>query len=150
MHDEWSDINAIRTLKSRYFRFLDGKNWESLATIFCQDAIFDARLATTIGPNSGGDSEWYAEGHGAIVDFIRSVVEHRVTVHHGHNHEIEILDGEHARGVIALEDWIWDQAGADGSLIMHGWGHYRENYRREVDGWRIHRSTLTRLNLLTS
>jgi ketosteroid isomerase-like protein len=148
-----SEIDKIRQLKSRYFRCLDAKDWSSLTTVFSADAIFDARLATSIAVAGAeapaGDPTWYAEGCADIAAFIRRVVEHTVTAHHGHDHEVEILSDTAARGIVALEDWIWESAGNGGKLILHGWGHYHEEYRREPDGWKIVRSTLTRLNLVT-
>jgi hypothetical protein len=147
---EFVEIESIRQLKSRYFRFLDSKQWDGLATIFAEAAIFDARLASTISAFEEGDPTWYAEGRENIVSFIRRVVEHRVTVHHGHDHEVELLSPNHARGVVALEDWIWDRSGSNQRLLLHGWGHYSEEYRRDTDGWRVVRSTLTRLNLITA
>ncbi len=147
---ELVEIEKIRQLKSRYFRFLDTKDWDGLATIFAQDAIFDAKLATVTSAFEEGDPTWYAEGRENIVSFIRRVVEHRVTVHHGHDHEVRLLSPDHARGVVALEDWIWEGSGRDQRLLLHGWGHYSEEYRRDTDGWRLVRSTLTRLNLITT
>jgi hypothetical protein len=146
------EIDQIRQLKSRYFRYLDTKNWKGLDSVFAAEAIFDARLATSVtiagAETPSGDPSWYAEGRVEIVAFIRRVVEHTITAHHGHDHEVQILSDTHACGIVALEDWIWESAGNGGKLILHGWGHYREEYQRKLDGWRIVRSTLTRLNLL--
>ena len=33
-------IEDIRQLKSRYFRFVDAKDWEGLAEVFCKEAVF--------------------------------------------------------------------------------------------------------------
>jgi len=147
-------IDQIRQLKSRYFRALDSKDWPGLHAIFSDDAIFDARLATSVattgGEGTAGDPTWYAEGREAIVAFIRRVVEPTITAHHGHDHEVEILSATEARGVVVLEDWIWERAGDGGKLLLHGWGHYREDYRREAQGWRVVRSTLTRLNVIST
>lgn len=149
MGEKVMEIERIRQLKSRYFRFVDTKDWSGLSTIFAMDAVFDARLATTVDKGSAGDPNWYAEGQDNIVAFIREVVEHRVTAHQGHNHEVEILNDNHARGIIALEDWIWTAPGNEAELILHGWGFYEEEYRLEGGEWRISRSVLTRLNLVT-
>ena len=109
------EIDQIRQLKSRYFHCLDSKDWEGLGMIFSTDAIFDARLATSVAVAGGdtlhGDPTWYAEGRDDVVAFIRRVVEHTVTAHHGHDHEVEILSDTHARGIVALEDWIWGSSG---------------------------------------
>jgi hypothetical protein len=145
-------IEEIRQLKSRYFRFLDTKEWDSLATIFTEDAIFDARAANSV--NGIGDdgraaesNEWVYEGGRAIVDFIAAVAQPFPSVHHGSGHEIEILSEDEARGVIAMEDRIWDVTGDAGQSRLHGFGHYHEEYRRRDGVWRIWRSKLTRLNV---
>ena len=41
-------MEEIKQLKARYFRFVDTKDWEALSTIFCEDAVFDARAALSI------------------------------------------------------------------------------------------------------
>jgi hypothetical protein len=56
---------------------------------------------------------------------------------------VEILSDMEARGVIAMEDKIWDLA--SGAPVLHGCGHYHETYRREGDGWRILTSRISRL-----
>ena len=141
-------IEEIKQLKGRYFRYMDGKDWAGLRTIFCDDARFDARASlNTDGKGDSGraaeSNDWVYEGGETIADFIKGAVGSSRTVHHGHCHEIEILSSDEARGVIAMEDQIYD---ADGKVLtLHGCGHYHETYRR-VDGcWRIHTSRITRL-----
>lgn len=141
-------IEDIRQLKSRYFRFLDCKDWDGLATIFCDDAIFDARTANSVEPDLETGNDWYHEGGEAIVAFIRNVTTPLVSAHHGHCHEIEILSDSEARGIIAMQDTVWHEAGTSAAPLLLGYGHYEEDYRK-VDGqWRIHRSRLTRLNVI--
>lgn len=143
-------IEEIKQLKGRYFRFMDTKDWSSLRTIFCDDATFDARASFSLdGEGDGGraaeSNDWVYHGGDTIVDFIRSAAGRSHTVHHGHNHDIDILSPDEARGVIAMEDQIWDES--DTVLTLHGCGHYHETYRR-IDGrWRIHTSRITRLHV---
>ena len=48
-------IEEIRQLKSRYFRFMDTKDWGALRTVFCDDATFDCRTAMNLtGKGEGG------------------------------------------------------------------------------------------------
>jgi hypothetical protein len=146
-------IEEIKQLKARYFRFLDTKDWAGMATIFTDDAVFDARTANSVSGVGEGDAaasnDWVYEGGSVIVDFIREVTQPLTTAHHGHCHEIEILSETDARGVIAMEDVIWDAPGAGGQKVLHGWGHYHEEYRRGQGGrWQIRRSRLTRLNVI--
>lgn len=142
-------IEQIKQLKSRYFRCMDTKDWTGLRSVFCDDAVFDARAALNLdGAGEGAAAEsnaWVYNGGDTIAEFVRSTVSALRTVHHGHGHEIEILSGTEAQGVIAMEDKVWDLA--SGAPVLHGCGHYHETYRRDADGWRILTSRLTRLYL---
>lgn len=143
-------IEEIKQLKGRYFRFMDSKEWGNLRTIFCDDATFDARASLSIsGQGEGGraaeSNDWIYEGGDTIIEFIRTAVGTQHSVHHGHCHEIEITSSDEARGVIAMEDQIWNE---DFSVLtLHGCGHYHETYRRVNGAWRIHTSRITRLQV---
>lgn len=137
------DIEAIKQLKARYFRCMDTKDWQGLRAVFCDDASFDARTSLSVEPQGEDAPPGVHRGGDEVANFVREAVTPLVTVHHGHAHEIEILSSTEARGVIAMEDQIWD--GATGAFFLHGCGHYHETYRREADGWRILTSRLTRL-----
>ncbi|GGC37485.1 bile-acid 7-alpha-dehydratase [Novosphingobium marinum] len=144
-------IEEIKQLKGRYFRALDTKDWAAMRTIFCDDATFDARTSFSIdGQAEGGkaaeSNEWFYEGGDTIVDFISGAAGKNRSVHHGHCHEVEILSATEARGVIAMEDLLWDENGE--AMILHGWGHYHETYRKVDGAWRIHTSRITRLQVL--
>lgn len=142
-------IEQIKSLKARYFRCMDTKDWTGLRAVFCDDAVFDARASLSLdGVGDGAASEsstWVYHGGDTIADFVRDTVSTLRTVHHGHCHEVEILSAAEAQGVIAMEDKIWDLA--TGEAVLHGCGHYHESYRREADGWRILSSRITRLYL---
>ena len=146
-------MEEIRQLKGRYFRYLDTKDWTGMRTIWAEDAIFDARAGLTIGDGTetgpSDSDDWLHSGRENIVAFIASVALHP-TAHHGHCHEVEILSPTDARGIIAMEDYMWPVIGDTRRFRLHGFGHYHEEYRC-VDGcWRIRRSKITRLNVMTS
>lgn len=141
----------IKQLKARYFRLMDGKDFAALRSVFADDAVFDARASLSIdGQGESGraaeSNDWVYSGGDVIIDFIRAAIGTQRTVHHGHCHEIEVLSDTEARGVIAMEDQIWDESGA--ALTLHGMGHYHETYRKEADGWRIVTSRITRLHVI--
>jgi ketosteroid isomerase-like protein len=141
-------IEEIKQLKSRYFRLMDTKDWAGLRSIFCDDAVFDARAALSIdGRGEAGraaeSNDWVYRGGEVIAKFIQGAIGASITVHHGHCHEIEILAENEASGVIAMEDQIWDPDGK--KMSLHGAGHYHETYRRVGGRWRIHTSRITRL-----
>lgn len=141
-------IEEIKQLKSRYFRYLDTKDWIGLRTIFTDDAVFDARASFSVdGKGKSGlaaeSNNWVYAGGDQITDFIKGAVEKCRTVHHGHCHEIEILSPTEARGIIAMEDHIWEESGD--VLKLTGCGHYHETYRKLGDRWCIETSRITRL-----
>ncbi|MFN4136379.1 MAG: nuclear transport factor 2 family protein [Novosphingobium sp.] len=137
-------IEEIRQLKARYFRCMDTKDFAGLRKVFADDAVFDAACSLSIEPAADAEN-WVHSGGDAIAAFVESAVAALTTVHHGHCHEIELLSPAEARGVIAMEDQIWD---ADGALFLHGMGHYHETYRKEADGWKIVTSRISRLRVI--
>ena len=115
-------IEEIRRLKARYFRCVDTRNWAEFA-----------------------ESTSGATGRH---EFLAAVAQHfasGISVHHGHEPEIEILEEDRATGIWPMFDLV--ESPADSGYVNHtGWGHYTEEYRREPDGkWRISRSRLTRI-----
>jgi hypothetical protein len=140
-------MDDIRQLKGRYFRFVDTKDWDGLATVFCRDAVFDTRGAATGDPDDLDPAMVY-EGRDAIVGMIRDTTGDLVTVHHGHCHEVTVDAPDRAHGVIAMDDIIGVRD--TGRVILEGWGHYHEEYRREDGQWRIWRSRLTRLKVVAN
>jgi hypothetical protein len=126
-------IEAIRTLKARYFRCVDTKAWDEMPALFLPGAVFDFRSEA---PDA------YQEDVTAFVGMLKAVLTGTVTVHHGHTAEIDVRSPDEANAVWAMEDQIWWPNGA----YLHGYGHYHDVYRRGADGgWRIAGTRLTRL-----
>ena len=129
---DFADWLAIVTLKARYCRCLDTKDWANWATLFTDDFILDTTPA-------GGQR---IEGRDAAVAYVRSSVEAAITTHHVHNPEIEI-DGDNATAIWAMQDRnIWP----NGRKLL-GFGHYHERYVRVGGEWKIAESQLTRLGV---
>lgn len=125
------DLEEIKRLKARYFRTLDTKQWKEFGDVFTEDCS----LAN--GPAEDG----VVKGRGEIVAYVKRGVSQLNTVHHGHMPEIEFTGTDTASGIWAM----FDRLRGD-SLVLDGWGHYHEEYRRCEDGrWRISSSRLTRL-----
>ncbi|WP_225205178.1 nuclear transport factor 2 family protein [Novosphingobium huizhouense] len=137
-------IEEIKQLKARYFRLMDTKDYAGLRTVFADDAVFDAACSLSIEPAEDTEN-WIHQGGDNIAAFVEAAVDPLRTVHHGHCHEIEVLSATEARGVIAMEDKIWD---AQGKLFLHGMGHYHETYRKDGGAWRIVTSRITRLHVI--
>lgn len=126
------DIEAIRQLKARYFRLMDTKQWQAWGEVFTADAVVEA----------SPDPDQIFRGRDDIVASVSAALREAVTVHHGHMPEIELTGRNGARGIWAMYDFV-DLP----QLVLHGWGHYHEEYRREGGAWRIAHTKLTRLRL---
>ena len=132
--DRQSDLEGIRQLKARYFRLMDTKDWDGLATVFTPDVHIDMRA------EGGGITDSVAD----YLPFLIAQIGEVTTVHHGHMPEITFTGDDTADGVWAMEDRLWWPEGSPIAHV-HGWGHYHESYARSTDGWRISHMTLTRL-----
>jgi len=136
--EDLADVEEIKQLKARYFRLLDTKRWEEFGALFTEDARLDT---TDDAPHAA------AQGRDAIVALVSGGVGAAVTVHHGHMPEIEVTAPGRARAVWAMEDHL-EFPGDPPALVVHGRGHYHEEYVRGGDGrWRIASLRLVRLLL---
>lgn len=127
------DTEALKQLKARYCRLLDGKDWLAWRQLFTDDFVSDTS-------NAGGK---VIEGADEFVAFTRRNLwkPSQVTAHQVHAPEIEVTSATTARGVWALEDVVRLAPG----INLRGYGHYHESYEK-VDGrWLIKSSELTRL-----
>ena len=136
-------ILEIHALKARYFRTMDTKDWAGLEATFAPDLVADFRHAA-----ARPDETMLIHGAAAYVARLMPVLEHVVTVHHGHMPEIALLSRTAASGVWAMEDKLWVPEGSDLPFRwMHGYGHYHERYVRLDGGWRIAEIRLSRLRI---
>jgi hypothetical protein len=133
---ELLDIEAIKQLKARYFRLMDQKRWDDWGLVFATDCVMEVPEAELV--NNGRDD---------IVTSVSGALVGARTCHHGHMPEIEITGDGTARGVWAMFDYVeWDEQ--DGARVgLQGYGHYREEYKRENGEWRIARTRLERLRI---
>jgi hypothetical protein len=127
-------VEAIKQLKSRYFRYVDTQQWAALQALFTEDAHYDV-------DGGSGHHEW--DGPGPFIAHLSKRMEGAVSVHQGHMPDIELLDADHARGTWAMFDYV----DVPGKPPYQGYGHYEETYRREPGGWRIASLKLTRLRV---
>lgn len=146
--DELAAIEAIRQLKARYFRHLDAKEWKEFALVFTHDACVDLRAGASVNPDDGSAASIETRsleltGRETIVAMIRETIADRISIHHGHCHEVTVRSATQADGVIAMVDKITNRE--TGACVIEGWGHYHERYRVEDGEWRIAHSRLSRL-----
>lgn len=124
MHD-LHEIEAIKQLKYRYFRFLDTKQWDAMAALFVEDA--------SAAYSSG---KYSFQGRDNIMKFLADALSRPtiMTAHHGHHPEIELTSAATATGTWSLEDVVID---VQNKITIRGAAFYHDEYVK-VDGqWRI-------------
>jgi hypothetical protein len=125
-----ADIESIKKLKAQYWRFVDNKLWEDLSEVFTEDATLEY----------GTDN---LKGREAIIEFLKNNTGNKkiVTIHQGHNPEIDITGENTARGIWALHDYL-----VFGSkMSLNGWGYYHDEYVKTDGEWRIKSTKITRI-----
>ncbi|TEU03329.1 MAG: nuclear transport factor 2 family protein [Dehalococcoidia bacterium] len=125
------DIEAIKKLKAKYWRCIDKKLWDELEDCFVEDAVAD------YGKNLN------FQGRKAIIQFLKDNLgsDSVITVHQGHNPEIEITSDTTSRGIWALHDYLVFQP----NITINGWGHYEDEYVKQNGEWKKKSIKETRL-----
>jgi hypothetical protein len=139
-------LEAIRLLKSRYFQAVDEKDWDAITALFTEDAVVDFSgegqyhvghhgfEAADLDPGA-----WLVTGGPAAARVIAGAVQNIATVHQGHDPQIELTGPHSAKGRWSLYDRLEYR-----DEVMHGYGHYHEEYRQLGGVWRFSRLHLTR------
>ena len=114
-------LDDIKRLKYAYFRCLDQKRWDEMATLFAPDAT---------AAYSGG--KYHYEGSDAIIAFMRKNMDRPAfhTSHRVHHPEIELISDTEATGTWAMEDVNVD---TEFDFYLTGAGFYDDRYAR-IDG----------------
>jgi hypothetical protein len=134
-------IEAVRTTKARYFRFIDTKAWAEFPSLFVADVHVDV---TDDMAAVGRDRErGLTVGRDRFARNVERALEDVLTVHHGHMQEVEVVDDEHASAITAMFDRLQFRDGR----VQAGYGHYFEDYRLDDGAWRIARMTLRRTHI---
>jgi SnoaL-like domain len=132
-------IEEIKTVKARYFRFIDTKNWNGLRQLFAEDAVLDV---------SDDLPGCVITGAEQFVDTVSNLLADAVSVHHGHCPEIELTSAVAARGIWPMEDSVWwPQSSLSPMKAFHGYGHYYETYQHSRAHWVIKTMQLRRLRV---
>lgn len=140
-------IEEIKTLKARYWRGVDTKDFDMLRGVFAETAEIDFRsdgFDSGDGPDVLPDAETFAR-------HTLTMLEGVVTMHHGHAPDIAFLSDEEATGFWPMEDRLWVEAGRTKLPFkeLNGFGHYHDRYLKTAQGWRISATTLKRVHVET-
>lgn len=131
--DDLVEIEAIKQVKYRYFRFLDLKMWDEMTTLFVPEA--------TCAYSAGAYSY---EGRDAIIEFFRKSMgrESFLSSHKAHHPEITLTGADTATGIWALEDWVID---TQWELDIRGAAFYTDDYVKRDGEWQILRTAYKRV-----
>jgi 3-hydroxyisobutyrate dehydrogenase-like beta-hydroxyacid dehydrogenase len=136
----WSrleDVEAIKQLKARYFRFIDTKDWGAFRDLFTDDCKHLLPQEASV-PYMSNDE---------YLPMMQATLDRGVTTHHGHMPEITFTSPTEAEGIWAMSDYVQTESDR-GRVSIKGWGYYYETYRRCEDGaWRISSKRNERLRL---
>ena len=136
--EDLADIEEIKTVKYRYMRAVDLRDWDLLETVFTKDAT----AAYSAGKLS-------FDSRDAIVAFLRESMPARemLTAHRVHQPEIELTSPTTARARWALDDTVIIPAA---NLTLRGAAYYSDELVK-VDGeWKICHTGYRRLYEETS
>jgi 3-hydroxyisobutyrate dehydrogenase-like beta-hydroxyacid dehydrogenase len=137
MADRLADLEAIKQLKARYFRFIDTKDWAAFRDLFTDDCKHWLPQESTV-PFMTND-EYFKMNE--------ELLGTGVTTHHGHMPEITFVSDTEAEGIWAMFDYVQIEP-PSGRVSIKGYGHYFETYRKCDDGkWRISSKRNQRLRL---
>lgn len=146
-----SAIEEIRQLKARYFRGVDQSDGDLVRSVLAEDCVLDY-IGCCVDPATGRDfipamnvvlrgrDSWVADGMSKLGI---------VSVHQGHNFEVEFDSDTSARGIWSMTDRLYFPPGGAFAL-MTGYGHYIETYGKIGDAWKLKTTRITRIRVEVS
>jgi hypothetical protein len=150
-NDRIGAAQQIMQLKSRYFRGVDTCDGDLVRGILAEDCVLDFMGCCT-DPKSGKDfipamnvvlrgrNSWLSDGMSRLGI---------VSVHQGHNFEVEFAGDTTAKVIWSMTDRLWFPPGGEYSL-MTGHGHYHETYQKMGDAWKLKTTRITRIRVEAS
>ena len=126
------DIEAIKKLKAKYFRCVDKKLWKEMETVLTEDAVADYGMGIEL-----------LQGRKEIIEFLKKNLDRdsMISVHQGHNPEIEITSEITAKGVWVLNDRLIIQTIA----TLNGWRYYEDEYVKVSGEWKKKSTKITNI-----
>jgi hypothetical protein len=132
------ETEALKTLKARYFRFLDTKDWDAWTQVWAPQIDHEMPMEGQAHHGSRED----------FVTFVSAALTGVITAHHGHTCEIEVTSPTTAKAIWAFQDYLKPEEGAPAHApSMIGFGHYHETYVKSDAGWQIRTQKITRLRI---
>ncbi len=146
--EQLAAIEAIKQVKARYWRGVDLCDGGLVRSVLAEDCELDYHGCCT-DPRTGidhlpamnvtlrGRDNWISDG------MARFGI---VSVHQGHQADIEITGANTAKGIWAFTDRMFFPAGGTFSRLT-GYGFYHETYVRVDGAWLLKSTRITRLRV---
>ena len=140
--------DEITQLKARYFRGVDTCDGDLVRGLLAEDCELNYMGCCT-DPKTGRDfipamnvilrgrSSWRSDGMSSLGI---------VSVHQGHNFELEFTSDTTARGIWSMTDRLYFPPGGEFSL-MTGYGYYLETYERIGPSWMLKTTHISRIRV---
>lgn len=127
------EIEAIKTVKYRYIRAVDLRDWDLLATTLTEDAC--ARYAA---------GKLSFDGRDAIVAFLRDSMppKEMLSAHRVHHPEIELTGPDTATARWSLDDVVIFPAA---NFMIRGAAYYEDELVKKDGEWRIKQTGYRRI-----
>ena len=126
------DIEAIKNLRSKYWRYIREGLWDAFLDCFTDDAAVDLGVGRQL-QGKKSLTKFYKE----IFPTLRSAI-----IPQGHNPEIDVLSETKATG-----KWLIDnpQIEIPSNVAVRLGSTYDEEYVKESDGWKIKRQRVAHI-----
>jgi hypothetical protein len=146
--DRLAAIEAIKQIKARYWRGVDLGDGELVRSVLAEDCELDYH-GCCVDPQTKvdhlpamnvtlrGRDKWVSDGMARLGI---------VSVHQGHQADIEITGQDTAKGIWAFTDRMFFPAGGDISRLT-GYGFYHETYVRVGEAWQIKTTRISRIRV---
>lgn len=133
--DEWREHESIKRLKYKYARALDDRNWTGLRECFTEDLEFNV---PSTGPLRGPDE--------AVRTLRQGFTDFAFTLHECIMPQLTLFDATEAEGLwnihtLTITNDAMQQPDPE---KIHGYGWYKERYRKVGAEWKIARLQLVR------
>lgn len=128
------DIEAIKTLRSRYFRAMDTGDYELFRSVLTEDLVTDLQ---------GGSYHFAFDNREDFIDAVAGALNSQSAARHfGHMPEITLTGPDTAEGIWYFQDWALH---LPTNTVMDGSGIIQDHYRKENGQWRICRYSYRRV-----
>lgn len=124
---------AIKELRSRYFRATDTHDYELFGSLFTDDAVFESG-------EFGAPTSAVMTGRDEIIAGTKAASKGAIKIHHGHNGEISFPAPGRAEGIWAAEYRFFE--GEPRRQTRHSFVYYHEDYVQAGERWLISRLRL--------